>query len=75
MCVLIWIETNIPLFWYQTFNLYLLRVDLCTDKSSCSNLGIAKQGNNLCEMYNSCAIVEDNGLMTYATLSHEIGHM
>ena len=65
--------STLPLkFWLIVF-LLSSREDICKD-TSCHTLGMAKMGQ-LCDVVDSCAIVEDNGLGTPYSIAHEIGHM
>ncbi|GAB6020024.1 hypothetical protein CHUAL_002773 [Chamberlinius hualienensis] len=52
----------------------LTRVDICRSPKKCDTLGLADLGT-MCNEYNSCAIIEDNGLSAAFTIAHELGHV
>ncbi|VDD89911.1 unnamed protein product [Enterobius vermicularis] len=54
--------------------LFLTRNDLCRGAGQCDTLGLAELGM-MCEPEKSCAIIEDNGLSTGFTITHELGHI
>uniref|UniRef100_T1J214 Peptidase M12B domain-containing protein n=1 Tax=Strigamia maritima TaxID=126957 RepID=T1J214_STRMM len=52
----------------------LTREDICRSPKKCDTLGLAELGT-MCDPYNSCSIVEDNGLSAAFTIAHELGHV
>ena len=52
----------------------LTRHDICKSKDVCQTLGMARLGQ-VCVPGQHCAIIEDSGINTAFTVSHEIGHL
>lgn len=56
--------------------LLLTRETICRNPwvGKCDTLGLAELGT-MCDLYASCAIVQDNGLSAAFTIAHELGHV
>ncbi|XP_056601168.1 A disintegrin and metalloproteinase with thrombospondin motifs 8 [Triplophysa dalaica] len=72
--------------WQQLFNpgsqrhpehfdtaILFTRADICGYKD-CDTLGVADVGT-MCDPKRSCSVIEDNGLQSAFTVSHELGHV
>ena len=73
-------KSFLPFFWRFTWNVIneipIGRENICRNPQmlKCDTLGLAELGT-MCDISNSCSIVQDNGLSAAFTIAHELGHV